>query len=119
MTHSSKSVLLIGATGLVGNECLKRLSSGRAFERVVVLTRRPFQATYSPKLECHQVNFDDPLSFASYLNFDAVICALGTTIKKAGSQEAFRKVDYEYPLMFVAVCNANADLPPPVYAATT
>ena len=99
MKPSPKSALLLGATGLVGSECLKLLASDPTFERVVVLTRRPFQVPL-PRVECHQVNFDDPTSFASYLNVDAVICALGTTIKKAGSQEAFRKVDYEYPLMF-------------------
>ncbi len=100
MTSSPRSVLLLGATGLVGSECLKLLASDPAFERVVVLTRRPFQAPQTSRVECHQVNFDDPTSFASYLNVDAIICALGTTIKKAGSQDAFRKVDYEYPLMF-------------------
>ncbi len=100
MTSTPKSALLLGATGLVGSECLKLLASDPTFERVVVLTRRPFQVTTSQRVECHQVNFDDPTSFASYLNVDAVICALGTTIKKVGSQEAFRKVDYEYPLMF-------------------
>jgi uncharacterized protein YbjT (DUF2867 family) len=100
MNASSKSVLLLGATGLVGGECLKLLATDASFERVVVLTRKPFPAVSSPRVECYQVNFDDPTSFGTYLNVDTVICALGTTIKKAGSQEAFRKVDYEYPLMF-------------------
>lgn len=100
LNSTAKSVLLLGATGLVGSECLKLLASDPTFERIVVLTRRPLPAPPSPRIECHQVNFDGPSSFAAYLNVDAVICALGTTIKKAGSQEAFRKVDYEYPLMF-------------------
>jgi uncharacterized protein YbjT (DUF2867 family) len=95
-----KSVLLLGATGLVGGECLKLLATAAAFLRVVVLTRKPLQALSSPRIESHQINFDDPASFRTYLNVDTVICALGTTIKKAGSQDAFRKVDYEYPLMF-------------------
>lgn len=95
---------------MVGSECLKLLASDTAFERVVVLTRRSLQSAYSPKVECHHVNFDDPKSFTPYLNVDAVICALGTTIKKAGSQEAFRKVDYEYPLMFAKLARgAGAD----------
>jgi uncharacterized protein YbjT (DUF2867 family) len=100
MNPSSKSVLLLGATGLVGGECLKLLATDAAFERVVVLTRKPFPSVTSSLVHCHQINFDDPTSFRTYLNIDTVICALGTTIKKAGSQEAFRKVDYEYPLMF-------------------
>lgn len=100
MSASPKSVLLLGATGLVGSECLKLLGSDPTFERVVVLTRKPLQTVSSPRVECHQVNFDAPASFRTYLNVDTVICALGTTIKKVGSTEAFRKVDYEYPLMF-------------------
>lgn len=85
---------------MVGSNCLKLLAFDPAFERVVVLTRRSFQVLSSPKIECHQVNFDDPNSYSTYLNVDAVICALGTTIKKAGTQEVFRKIDYEYPLKF-------------------
>jgi uncharacterized protein YbjT (DUF2867 family) len=100
MSASAKSVLLLGATGLVGGECLKLFAPDAAFASVVVLTRKPFQTTSSPRVECHQVNFDDPTSFKAHLNVDTVICALGTTIRKAGSQEAFRKVDHEYPLMF-------------------
>jgi uncharacterized protein YbjT (DUF2867 family) len=103
MTYSGKSVLLLGATGLVGGECLKLLAVEPSFARVVVLTRRPMQTILAPHVECHQVNFDDTASFASYLNVSAVICALGTTIKKAGSQVAFRKVDYDYPLTFATL----------------
>jgi uncharacterized protein YbjT (DUF2867 family) len=44
------------------------------------------------------VDFDALPAGAEWWRVDAVICTLGTTIKKAGSQAAFRKVDYEYPL---------------------
>jgi uncharacterized protein YbjT (DUF2867 family) len=100
MSVSPKSVLLLGATGLVGGECLKLLGGDPAFDRVIVLTRKSFQNAPSARVECHKVNFDDPASFGTFVNVDTVVCSLGTTIKKAGSQEAFRKVDYEYPLMF-------------------
>ena len=79
---------------------MKLLATNAAFQQVVVLTRKSFPSVTLPFIQCHQVNFDDPTSFRTYLNVDTVICALGTTIKKAGSQEAFRKVDYEYPLIF-------------------
>ena len=100
MSASPKSVLLLGATGLVGGECLKLLATDAAFERVVVLTRKPFPYSTSLRVESHQFIFDEPTSFTTYLNVDSVICAIGTTIKKAGSQDAFRKVDFEYPLIF-------------------
>jgi uncharacterized protein YbjT (DUF2867 family) len=95
-----KSVLLLGATGLVGSECLKLLTDDQSFSRVVVLTRKIPPHSPSERIEHHQIDFDVPASFQSYLSVDVVICALGSTIKKAGSQAAFRKVDYSYPLLF-------------------
>jgi len=99
MEHSNKSVLLLGATGLVGGECLKLLINDSAFNRIVVLTRSPLHAL-SQHIEHHQIDFESPPSFERYLGVDTVICALGTTIRKAGSREAFRRVDFDYPLMF-------------------
>jgi uncharacterized protein YbjT (DUF2867 family) len=98
--NMSSSVLLLGATGLVGGECLKLLAANTACQRVVVLSRKPLSAGASTHVEGYQVDFDDPESFRRYLTVDAVICALGTTMRKAGSPAAFRRVDYEYPLRF-------------------
>jgi uncharacterized protein YbjT (DUF2867 family) len=95
-----KSVLLLGATGLVGSECLKLLANDPSFKRVVVLTRGLLPHTPTERFEYHQIDFDVPSTFQSHINVDVVICALGTTIKKAGSQAAFRKVDYSYPILF-------------------
>jgi uncharacterized protein YbjT (DUF2867 family) len=100
MISVPKSVLLLGATGLVGGECLKLLADDPAFSRIVVLTRGSLDGALSPRIEFHQIDFDVPATFQSYLNIDVVICALGTTIKKAGSQAAFHKVDYSYPQLF-------------------
>lgn len=98
-----RAVALVGATGLVGGECLRLLVREPAFSRVVALTRRPLPASVEARetvttLEAAVVDFDDPASYAPHLAVDAVICALGTTIKVAGSQERFRHVDYDYPL---------------------
>lgn len=98
---SGRSVLLLGATGLVGGECLKLLLNDQAFSRVVVLTRGKFTVSGGPVLvEHHQIDFERPETFRDFLNVDSVICALGTTIKKAGSRERFRRVDHDYPLGF-------------------
>lgn len=107
MSTPSKSVLLLGATGLVGGECLKRLAADPAFGNVVALTRRPLAAPLSPKVENRLVDFHEPSTFEPYLKVDAVVCALGTTIKKAGSQAAFRNVDYAYPLAFARAARAS------------
>ncbi len=89
-------VLLAGATGLVGRECLALLLADKKFARVVAITRRPISP--APKLECHVVDFDRLSEHAELFAVDAIICALGTTIKQAGSKERFRHVDYDYPL---------------------
>lgn len=96
---NAKTVLLLGASGLVGSTCLSRLSNDPVITRVVVLTRSPLSSTAS-NVEYHAIDFDNRESFRAYLNVESMICALGTTIAKAGSQAAFRKVDYEYVLQF-------------------
>ncbi|MDQ6829871.1 MAG: NAD(P)H-binding protein [Gemmatimonadota bacterium] len=89
-------VLLAGATGLVGRECLALLLADDAFARVVAITRRPLPP--APRLESHVVDFDRLSEHADLFAVDAIICALGTTIKQAGSEERFRHVDHDYPL---------------------
>jgi uncharacterized protein YbjT (DUF2867 family) len=49
-------------------------------------------------VESHVVAFDDLAAHASLFEVDQIVCALGTTIRQAGTQEAFRVVDYDYPL---------------------
>ncbi len=95
----SKSILLLGATGLVGSHCLRLLARDPAFSRVVVLTRRPLpiEQTFG-NVEPHVVDFDELSAHWSLFRVDQIMCALGTTIRQAGSQEHFRLVDYAYPL---------------------
>lgn len=101
MPDNALSVLLVGATGLVGRECLRLLLADSAFDRIVVVTRRPLSPDVrSPKLETHVVDFDHLNEYDELFTVDAIICALGTTIRQAGSRTRFRTVDYEYPLAF-------------------
>lgn len=94
-----RSVLLLGATGLVGGECLRLLQAHKAFGRIVVLTRRPFDlGRLGPKVEHHIVNFEHLTSASQFFAVDLIICAIGTTMKHAGSRRAFRTVDLLYPL---------------------
>lgn len=95
------TVLLAGATGLVGGYCLDRLIGEATVGRIIVLTRRPFVEEAYPgeeKIEECVVDFDRLASYSECFAADAVICALGTTIRKAGSKERFRRVDHDYPL---------------------
>jgi len=79
----------------VGSELLDQLKADATVTRIVLIARRPLP-TLDPRIESHVVNFDalDSDLFA----VDQIICALGTTMKQAGSKEAFRRVDLEYPL---------------------
>jgi uncharacterized protein YbjT (DUF2867 family) len=91
--------ILAGATGLVGGECLRQLLESPRYERVIVVTRRTLDpAPRHDKLRVVVVEFDRLGDVRSRLRGDHVFCALGTTIRKAGSQRRFREVDYEYPL---------------------
>jgi uncharacterized protein YbjT (DUF2867 family) len=95
--EKKKSVLLVGATGLVGGELLTFLLNHPGYEKVKVFIRKPMKINH-PKLEQINVDFDKLHQYREHFNVNDVYCCLGTTIKKAGSQEAFRQVDYEYPL---------------------
>ncbi|MBW8839471.1 MAG: hypothetical protein JF602_06415, partial [Gemmatimonadetes bacterium] len=59
MPDSPLSVMIVGATGLVGRECLRLLLADNGFSRIVVLTRRPLSPVVrSPKLETHVIDFE-------------------------------------------------------------
>ncbi|PKN33526.1 MAG: oxidoreductase [Deltaproteobacteria bacterium HGW-Deltaproteobacteria-19] len=94
---SDKSVLLLGATGLVGGECLKLLLSVGDYQRIIVPVRSPLpMAVQDPRLEVHPVDFEQLDSFAGLFAVNHIISCLGTTIGKAGSRERFRRVDFTY-----------------------
>ncbi|OZC02680.1 NAD(P)H-binding protein [Rubricoccus marinus] len=96
-TASGRSLLLLGASGLVGGHVLRHAAHDPAWGRVVTLGRRPMPLA-SGTHEHHVVDFRDLDAHADLFGCDAVACCLGTTIKTAGSQEAFRFVDYDLPL---------------------
>jgi uncharacterized protein YbjT (DUF2867 family) len=105
----SKSALLVGASGLVGGYCLTSLLEEPLYTQVKVLVRKPLTLVHK-KLVQHVINFDDLEMFGELLYTNDVFCCLGTTIKKAETQEAFRRVDYDYPVKLAALtqhCGAD------------
>lgn len=99
VTTSGRSVLLLGATGLVGSKCLRRLLADETVSRVVVLTRTPLaNGSVSPKLDANVIDFEHLTAQDGYFALDQIIFALGTTIKQAGSRARFRAVDFLYPI---------------------
>lgn len=95
----SNSAVVVGATGLVGRECLKQLAACPRFERVTALARRALpDDIQDPKLRAVVVDFDRLDERRDVFQVSHAFCAFGTTIKQAGSQERFRQVDFGYPL---------------------
>jgi uncharacterized protein YbjT (DUF2867 family) len=89
--ESARSVLLAGASGLVGGALLQGLLDDPAVSRVHALARRPL-ASQHPKLHAQLVDF---AALPTLPHVDEVYLALGTTIKVAGSHAAFRAVDFD------------------------
>jgi uncharacterized protein YbjT (DUF2867 family) len=102
------TAILAGATGLVGGECLRLLLDDPRYERVMVVTRRDIGgAAQHDKVRQVIVEFEQLGEKRTRLRGDHVFCALGTTIRKAGSQDRFRQVDYEYPLRLAQLTLRN------------
>jgi uncharacterized protein YbjT (DUF2867 family) len=101
-----RAALLVGATGLVGGHCLNYLLKDDKYHQIVALTRRNLDFR-NPKLEQYIVDFDRLENYTDQIKADDIFCCLGTTIKKAGSQEAFRHVDYHYPLQIAKLAVKN------------
>lgn len=93
---SPRTALVLGASGLVGGHCVDLLLESAEYLKVRVLGRRPFGRAHA-KLEDHTVDYDRFAERPELFAVDDIFCCLGTTIRKAGSTEAFRKVDIEYP----------------------
>ena len=103
-------LILAGATGLVGRHVLARALADPRVTHVVAPTRRPLPA--HPNLDAPLVDFDALPAGAAWWRADAVICALGTTMKTAGSRDAFRRVDHDYPLAIADLARRHGT---PVY----
>ena len=87
-----RNALLAGATGLIGQTLLKRLVADARCGRIEVLARRPLPGA-GAKLRAHVVDFAALPSLLPAV--DDCYIALGTTIKVAGSEAAFRAVDFD------------------------
>ena len=88
--------MIAGATGLVGSHVLRQALAHPEIRLVVAPTRRPLPT--HPKLFNPEVNFERLPEQADWWAVNSVVCTLGTTIKTAGSREAFYRVDHDMPL---------------------
>jgi len=95
MTTTNRTALIVGASGLIGGHCLNYLLDDPSYSEVIALVRKPLLVKHR-KLKEVITSFNNTLEQTlSSITAKDVFCCLGSTIKKAGTQEAFRKVDYE------------------------
>lgn len=92
-----KVALLAGGTGLIGSYLLQLLVDDATYSKVKCLTRNTLHIQHE-KIEVIKTDGINLPEIASLLKADDVYCCLGTTIKKARTKEAFRKIDFDYPL---------------------
>jgi uncharacterized protein YbjT (DUF2867 family) len=118
---NSRTAVVLGASGLVGGYCLKALVDDPDYTRVLTFGRRELPVQMTRAKVTQRVVDMASLTAEDFRGAQDVFSALGTTIRKAGSQEAFRKVDLELPLraaqealkagveQFVVVSSVGAD----------
>ncbi len=99
-----KTAIVLGATGLIGKKVTEHLLKNDTYSTVIILVRKPLNINH-PKLKQHIFNYDAIDN--TLLKGDDLFCCLGTTIKTAGSKEAFRKVDLDYVVNVAKASKGN------------
>jgi uncharacterized protein YbjT (DUF2867 family) len=102
--NQMKTAIIIGATGLVGSTLAEQILENPNYSKVVLLVRKPLEISH-PKLVQEIINFDKP--DATKIMGDDLFCAMGTTLKKAGSKEAQYKIDCTYPYEIGKIAKQN------------
>jgi uncharacterized protein YbjT (DUF2867 family) len=95
-----KTAVVLGATGLIGEQLVQELLLNEYFSKVRILVRRPIPLQH-PKAEVLIVNFQDEKDIAAKIDIgDVIFCCIGTTRKKVkGDKTEYRKVDYDIPII--------------------
>lgn len=104
--NRSKTALLAGATGLVGGYVLQILLAHPNISQILVITRRPLTQQHD-KLQTIIADNNTLLQVEAALRADMVFCCLGTTIKKAGNQDNFYRIDHDYPVQLATLARAH------------
>ena len=93
MSANCNHCAVVGASGLIGRQLVSQLS--QADQPVIALSRRSVDGLAS-KVQQQNIDFSAPWQHWNLPAFDTLFCALGTTIKVAGSKAAFRAGDFDY-----------------------
>jgi uncharacterized protein YbjT (DUF2867 family) len=98
-----RSAVVFGATGMVGKALVKELALNNEYERVVAVVRKDFDLHFSKVETLILRDFTNLPDHKRKLGANDYFCCIGTTIKTAGSQEAFKMVDLEIPLRIAEI----------------
>lgn len=90
----SKGAVIFGASGLIGHCCIRRLLVHQAYDKVISIGRSPIKVSH-PKLIHYEVDMSHPDHYRHLMRGDDLFICLGTTMKKAGSKEAFYEIDHD------------------------
>ena len=101
-----KTVIVIGATGLVGRALVDQLADADHIGKIITLTRRSTKHS-SSKVFNQVVDFDHLEDYVSSFRADFLFSCLGTTLKQAGSIPAQRKVDLDYQCKAAQLAASN------------
>jgi uncharacterized protein YbjT (DUF2867 family) len=101
-----RTALIAGGSGLVGGFLLRQLLNTPEYDRVIAIGRRPPGLSH-PRLVQVTAEFNALDKVTADLRCQDAFCCLGTTIKKAGSREAFRAVDHAAVLAFAWTARRN------------
>lgn len=99
-------VNVIGATGLVGKQLVRKLLINDNFDLVRIFVRRDSGFKH-PKLEQHIVDFEKTESWQDKLKGDVLFSGLGTTIKQAGGKTKQYAIDFTYNYNFAKIAREN------------
>ncbi len=102
----AKTAIIAGATGLTGGLLLDLLLKDDEYEKVIVLTRKSMDIS-NQKIAEIRCDLTTLYQVENDIKGDVFFCCLGTTIKKAGSQDAFKLVDYNYPYELAKIAKKN------------
>lgn len=99
--------VVLGATGLVGKELLKKLLEDSSYHSVISVSRATIGRNEPRLKEIIIQSLEEVESIGDGLKGDLYFCCLGTTLKAAGSKTKFKKVDYDGVMAFAKVAHIN------------
>jgi uncharacterized protein YbjT (DUF2867 family) len=101
-----KSAILFGASGLVGSNLLTQLLDNPAYDKVMIVVRKPLPVQH-PKLTMIIGDYASLPDLKQQLRADEVFISLGTTKKKTPDQNEYYRIDHDYPVLAASIAKDN------------